>query len=53
MNKKTKIIFVKILFIGKKKFITKAKDPKKKHPKIISRLVDLQLILKNLQKIFP
>ena len=42
-----------IRLIGKKKFITKAKDPKKKDPKIISRLNDEQFILKYLQKIFP
>ena len=40
-------------FIGKKKFIIKAKEPKKKQPKIISRLIEEQLILKNLVKLFP
>ena len=42
-----------IWLIGKKKFNIKAKDPRKKQPKIISRLNDEQSILKSLLKIFP
>ena len=50
---RVKIIFVTIKLIGKKKFINRDKDPKKKHPKIISRLKLEQLILNDLQKAFP
>ena len=46
-------MFVITIFIGKKKFINKDKDPKKKHPKIISILKEEQFILKYLQKLFP
>ena len=42
-----------IKLIGKKKFINKAKHPRKKHPKIISRLSDEQFMLNKLQKLFP
>ena len=42
-----------IKLIGKKKLIIKPKEPRKKHPNIISRLKDEQFILKNLQKLFP
>ena len=42
-----------IKLIGKKKLKIKPKEPRKKHPKIISRLKDEELILKYLQKLFP
>ena len=48
-----KIVLAMIWLIGKKKFNIKAKDPRKKQPKIISRLNDEQSILKSLLKIFP
>ena len=46
-------MFAMIKLIGKKKFINKAKHPRKKHPKIISRLKEGHFILNDLQKIFP